>query len=332
MAGLVHSIEELVGHTPLMELDRFERQQQCCAHLLAKLEFFNPTGSVKDRAALAMIRAAEQAGQLVPGATLVEQTSGNTGSGLAAFAAVRGYRLDIFLERGATAERRLMLQAYGARLLDYKDATGERPEALRTHPWQEPEREATLAEIRAYCRRTGAYFNDQTSNPANPEAHYRTTGPEIWQDAGGKVDLLVCMAGTGGTGSGTARYLRSRNPALQVILAQPHPDSRLTQEHPDVQIIDGVLPAYGVPQEALSPYLTPAWSDGCIDVRTKEAYETARQVLRTEGLFLGTSAAAALHAAAQVGRRPENTGKNIVVILPDNGMKYLSTPMYRAVE
>ena len=311
MAGLVHSIEELVGHTPLMELDRFERQQQCGAHLLAKLEFFNPTGSVKDRG------------------TIVEQTSGNTGIGLAAFAAERGYKLDIFLERSASLERRLMLLAYGARLLDYKDATGERPEAQRTHPWQEPEREATLDEIAAYCRRPGAYFNNQAANPANPEAHYHTTGPEIWQDTEGHVDILVCMAGTGGTGFGTASYLRSRNPNLQVVLVQPHPESRLTPEHPDVQIIDGVLPAYGVPECELSDYLRPDWSDECIDVRTEEAYKTAHEVLRAEGLFLGTSAAAALHAAVQVGQRPENAGKNIVVIIPDNGMKYLSTPMYR---
>ena len=329
MAGLVHSIEELVGRTPLMELDRFERQQQCGAHLLAKLEFFNPTGSVKDRAALSMLNAAEEAGLLQPGGTIVEQTSGNTGIGLAAFAAERGYKLDIFLERGASLERRLMLLAYGARLLDYKDATGERPETQRTHPWQEPGREATLDEIAAYCRRTGAYFNNQAANPANPEAHYRTTGPEIWQDTEGHVDILVCMAGTGGTGFGTASYLRSRNPNLQVVLVQPHPKSRLTPEHPDVQIIDGVLPAYGVPECELSDYLRPDWSDECIDVRTEEAYDTAHEVLRAEGLFLGTSAAAALHAAVQVGQRPENAGKNIVVIIPDNGMKYLSTPMYR---
>lgn len=329
MAGVVHSLDELVGHTPLMELDRFERLQHCGAHLLAKLEFFNPTGSVKDRAALSMIRAAEQSGQLAPGGTIVEQTSGNTGIGLAAFAAARGYKMEIFLERGASLERRLILQAYGARLLDYKDATGERPDPAHDHPWVEPDREATLAEIAAYCRRTGAYFNNQAANPANPDAHFRTTGPEIWQDTGGKVDVLVCMAGTGGTGSGTARYLRSCNPALQVVLVQPHPDSRLTPEHLDVQIIDGVLPAYGVPQSELSDYLTPAWSDEYIDVRTEEAYATAHEVLRAEGLFLGTSAAAALHAAVQVGRRPENAGKNIAIIIPDNGMKYLSTPMYQ---
>ena len=148
-------------------------------------------------------------------------------------------------------------------------------------------------------------------------------------DTEGHVDILVCMAGTGGTGFGTASYLRSRNPNLQVVLVQPHPDSRLTPEHPDAQIIDGVLPAYDVPESALSDYLRPDWSDACINVRTEEAYETSHEVLRAEGLFLGTSAAAALHAAVQVGRRPENQRKNIVVIVPDNGMKYLSTPMYR---
>ena len=148
-------------------------------------------------------------------------------------------------------------------------------------------------------------------------------------DTEGHVDILVCMAGTGGTGFGTASYLRSRNPNLQVVLVQPHPDSRLTPEHPDAQIIDDVLPAYDVSESALSDYLRSDWSDACINVRTEEAYETAHEVLRAEGLFLGTSAAAALHAAVQVGRRPENQGKNIVVIVPDNGMKYLSTPMYR---
>lgn len=329
--GLVHSIEELVGHTPLMELDHYEAAQSCSAHLLAKLEFYNPSGSIKDRAALSMIRAAEAAGALLPGGTIVEQTSGNTGIGLAAFANIKGYRLDIFLERGASLERRLMLQAYGARLLDYKDATGERPASERNHPWEEPNREATLAEIAAFCDREGSYFVNQASNPANPRAHYETTGPEIWQDAGGRVDILVCMAGTGGTGRGTARYLREQNPDLQVVLVQPHPDSRLTAEHPNVQIIDGVLPAYGVPESDLSDYLNPSWSDAYVDVRTEEAYETAREVLRTEGLMLGTSAAAAVRAATQLGHRLENAGRNIVVIIPDNGMKYLSTPMYQTL-
>ena len=329
--NIYRSASQLVGHTPLLQPVRCNEQLHLPATVLVKLEYMNPAGSVKDRVALEMIETAEKEGKLLPGGTIVEPTSGNAGIGLAAFAAARGYKMEIFLERGASLERRLILQAYGARLLDYKDATGERPESERTHPWQEPEREAALAEIAAYCQRTGAYFNNQVTNPANPEAHYRTTGPEIWQDADGKVDVLVCMAGTGGTGSGTARYLRSQNPQLHVVLVQPHPDSRITPAHPHAQIIDGVLPAYGVPKSDLSDYLNPDWSDEYIDIRTEEAYETAHEVLRAEGLFLGTSAAAALRAAVQVGRRPEYTGKNIAVIIPDNGMKYLSTPMYHNV-
>lgn len=238
--------------------------------------------------------------------------------------------MEIFLERGASLERRLILQAYGARLLDYKDAIGLRPEAERSHPWQEPEREATLTEIAAYCRRTGAYFNNQAANPANPEAHFRTTGPEIWQDAGGNVDVLVCMAGTGGTGSGTARYLRSRNPGLRVVLV-PAP-SRLPPDAGASGCADHRRCSAGLRcagRRTVGVSDTRDWSDEYINVRTAEAYATAHDVLHTEGLFLGTSAAAALHAAVQVGQRAEYAGKSIAVILPDNGMKYLSTPMYQ---
>ena len=275
-----------------------------------------------------MIQAAEQSGALKPGGTIVEQTSGNTGIGLAAFAAARGYRMEIFLERGASLERRLILQAYGARLLDYKDAIGLRPEAERSHPWQEPEREATLAEIAAYCRRTGAYFNNQAANPANPEAHFRTTGPEIWQDAGGNVDVLVCMAGTGVQAAARRGICAAATPAAGRAGAAP---SRLPPDAGASGCADHrrCSAAYGVPEEELSEYLTPDWSDEYINVRTAEAYATAHDVLHTEGLFLGTSAAAALHAAVQVGQRAEYAGKSIAVILPDNGMKYLSTPMYQ---
>jgi len=329
MGKIFHSIDQLVGNTPLLELHNFEKANGVNAHILAKLEYINPSGSVKDRAALSMINEAESQNLLKPGGVLVEQTSGNTGIGLAAIALARGYKLEIFLECGASLERRQILQAYGATLLDYKDAIGLRPESEKVHEWKEPDREAKLSEIYAYCEKSGGYFINQASNPANPEAHYRTTGPEIWQDTDGKADILVCMAGTGGTGLGTSKYLREKNSDLKVVLVQPHPESRLTSENPNVNIIDGVLPAYGVPESDLSRYLNPSWSDEYIDVKTQQAYETARQVLKTEGLMLGTSAAAALYAAVEIGKREESEGKNIIVIIPDNGMKYLSTPMYK---
>jgi len=322
MAGLVHSIEELVGRTPLMALDRFGRQQQCGAHLLAKLEFFNPTGSMKDRAALSMLNAAEEAGLLKPGGTIVEQTSGNTGIGLAAFAAERGYKLDIFLERGASLERRLMLLAYGARLLDYKDATGERPETKRTHPWQEPEREATLDEIAAYCRRIGAYFNNQAANPANPEAHYRTTGPEIWQDTDGEVDFLVAGVGTGGTLSGAGKYLKEQNRDIKVIAVEPKDSPVLSEGHAGSHKLQGIGAGF-------VPYtLDIAVYDEVIAVTTEQAFEAARILAREDAVLAGISSGAALYAAEVIAARPENKDKNIVVIFPDSGEKYLSGSLY----
>ena len=318
MAGVVHSIDELVGHTPLMELDRFERQQHCGAHILAKLEFFNPTGSVKDRAALAMIQAAEQSGALKPGGTIVEQTSGNTGIGLAAFAAARGYRMEIFLERGASLERRLILQAYGARLLDYKDAIGLRPVAERSHLWQEPEREATLAEIAAYCRRTGAYFNNQAANPANPEAHFRTTGPEIWQDAGGKVDAFVAGVGTGGTLTGVGEVLKARNPDVKLIAVEPSDSPVLSGGRPGPHKIQGIGAGF-VPS-----VLDTQIIDEIFPVGAEEAGDTARAAAKQEGLLVGISSGAALFVALELSKRPEYAGKRIIALLPDTGERYLS--------
>ena len=308
-------ITDLIGGTPLLKLNAYIDDEAPEATVLGKLEYFNPAGSVKDRIAKRMIDDAEAAGVLKPGAVIIEPTSGNTGIGLASVAASRGYRVILTMPETMSVERRNLLKAYGAELV-LTDGTQGMKGAI-----------AKAEELAAQT--PGSFIPSQFTNPSNPKAHIATTGPEIWQDTEGHVDILVCMAGTGGTGFGTASYLRSRNPNLQVVLVQPHPDSRLTPEHPDAQIIDGVLPAYDVPESALSDYLRPDWSDACINVRTEEAYETAHEVLRVEGLFLGTSAAAALHAAVQVGRRPENQGKNIVVIVPDNGMKYLSTPMYR---
>lgn len=330
MRGIYHSVSQLVGSTPLLELTQYQKKHGLQAHLLAKLEYFNPTGSIKDRAALHMLEAAEAEGSICPGDTIVEQTSGNTGISLAAFAVSRGYRLEIFLERGATAERRIMLQAYGAKLLDYKDALGIKSREEKEAGWQEPEREATLAEIEAYCRRQKGnyFFMNQVTNPNNPKAHIQTTGPEIWRDTNGCIDILVCMAGTGGTALGLSNYLREKNPELRIVMAQPHELSRITPEHPKVQIIDGVLPFHNVPEEDVTDFMLAKIYDECVDVKTEEAFETARELARTDGLLVGTSSAAALFAAKKVAERRENARKNIVVIMPDNGMKYLTTPMY----
>jgi cysteine synthase A len=331
MSKIVYGIDELVGNTPLLELKNFEQKYDLQAHILAKLEYFNPSGSVKDRAALQMLLAAEEEGLIAPGDTIVEQTSGNTGIGLAAFAVARGYRMEIFLERGASEERRLMLEAYGSKLLDYKDALGIKTQEERKAGWQEPEREATLKEIYEYCERQDSphYFINQVTNVNNPQAHVRTTGPEIWDATDGKVDILVCMVGTGGTAAGLSEYLRGKNPDIQIVLVQPAPESRLTPEHPDVEIIDGVLPFHGVPKEDEPKFFTGHIYDDYMDVSTHQAFETARDVVKTDGILIGTSSAASLYAAKELAAKAENKNKNIVVIMPDNGMKYLSTNLFR---
>ncbi len=331
MSHIVDSLAQLVGHTPLLELVHYQQRHGLRAHLLAKLEYFNPTGSIKDRAALHMLEAAERDGRLRPGDTIVEQTSGNTGIALAAFAVPRGYRVELFLERGASLERRLMLQAYGAVLLDYKDALGVKTPEEKRAGWREPEREATLKEIEAYCRRQNGtcFFINQVTNRSNPEIHVQTTGPEIWQDTDGKVDILVCMAGTGGTALGLSTYFRQKNPDVRIVLVQPDRSSRMTPEHPHVNLIDGVLPFHGVPEEEITDFIRADLYDECFDVKAEEAFAVAREVVLTDGLFMGTSSAAALCAAARLAERPENAGKNIIIIMPDNGMKYLTTAMYR---
>lgn len=331
MGNIIHGIEQLIGNTPLIELHNFEAKHNLKAHLLGKLEWFNPSGSIKDRAAFQMILGAEQEGLIKPGDFIVEQTSGNTGIGLAAFAVSRGYHMKIFLERGASRERRLMLQAYGAELLDYRDALGMKTEEEKCHEWQEPDREATLKEIYSYCQAQAEnhYFINQVTNKHNPEAHILTTGPEIWNDTDGKVDILVCMAGTGGTAAGLSYYLKKKNPRIQMILVQPSPQSRLTPENPNAEIIDGVLPFAGVPDEDIPDFISPDTYDAFFDVSTQEAYEVAQELVKTEGLLVGTSSAAALTAAVKLAKQHENKGKNIVVIMPDNGMKYLSTNLFR---
>ncbi|MBQ9610386.1 MAG: PLP-dependent cysteine synthase family protein [Lachnospiraceae bacterium] len=327
MSKIVKNIAELVGHTPLFEFVKYEENNELKAHLLGKLEYFNPSGSVKDRAALNMIKAAERDGLLHPGDTIVENTSGNTGIGLAAFAASRGYKLTVFLEPGQSAERQKMLRAYGANLQSMMDVPGV-PEALAngtftTQFYQDA--------IQSYCdaQDTPHYFINQLANLANPGVHYDTTGPEIWEDTDGKVDILVATSGTAGTITGLAKFFREKNPDIEIVAVQADPVSRPGgSENP--QTIDGIAPFGdpGFPDGAKAPFIVGFDYDECIDVKGEDAYAIGREIAQTDGVFLGQSAAAALYAATIVAKRPENAGKNIVTMLADNGMKYLSTNMY----
>ena len=306
MPKIIRTIDQLVGDTPLVGLARYARKHECKAKILAKLEYFNPTGSIKDRAALNMIKMAERLGKIRPGDTIVEQTGGNTGVALAAFAIPRGYRVEIFLERGASPERTLMLQAYGVTLLDYKDALGTKTEAERQAGWVDPDREATVEEIEAYCQaKPGRYFMHQGVNPYNPDAHVQTTGPEIWTTTRGEVDILVVAADTGGTLQGLSTYLRQRNPNLKIVLVRPRNAAREDSEF-----------------TSQVPY------DERIEVAQRDAYATAQELIATEGLLAGASAARALWAATQVAQREENAGKTIVVVMSDNSMKHLTNPAF----
>lgn len=327
MGKIIKNIDELVGHTPLFEFTSYERKHDLKARILGKLEYFNPSGSVKDRAALNMIRYAERDGILHPGDTIVENTSGNTGIALAAFAASRGYKLTVFLEPGQSAERQQILRAYGADLKSMLDVPGV-TEALANQTFTT---QFYQDAIQAYCdaQKTNHFFINQLANPGNPDVHYQTTGPEIWEDAEGKVDILVAMSGTAGTLLGLSRYFREKNPNIYIVAVQADPVSRPGGSE-DPQTIDGTAPFGdpGFPDGAKAPFINDVHYDEYIDVNGAQAYALGREITQTEGVFLGQSAAAALWAAVQVAKRPENAGKNIVAILADNGMKYLSTNMY----
>lgn len=327
MGKIVTNIAELVGRTPLFEFVKYEEKNELKAKILGKLEYFNPSGSIKDRAALNMILAAEEEGLLKPGYTIVENTSGNTGIGLAAFAASRGYKLTVFLEPGQSEERQKMLSAYGADLRSMFDVPGV-AEALSngtftTQFYQDA--------IQAYCdaQDTPHYFINQLANEANPGVHYATTGPEIWEDTEGKVDILVATSGTAGTITGLTKYFREKNPNVQIVAVQADVTSRPGgSENP--QTIDGTAPFGdpGFPDAAKAPFIVGFDYDEVIDIKGEDAYAVGRELAKSDGVFLGQSAAAALLAATIVAKRPENEGKNIIVPLADNGMKYLSTNMY----
>ena len=315
MAKVYDSILDLVGKTPLVELKRIEEKEGLQAKLIAKVESFNPAGSVKDRIAKAMIEDAEAKGLLKEGSVIIEPTSGNTGIGLAAAATVKGYRMILTMPETMSVERRNIVKAYGAEVV-LTDGTKGMKGAI--------EKADELAkEI------PNSFIAGQFVNPANPETHKKTTGPEIWEDTDGKVDILVATSGTAGTITGLTKYFREKNPDVKIVAVQADPTSRPGGSE-DPQTIDGIAPFGdpGFPDAAKAPFIVGFDYDEYIDVKGEDAYALGREIAQTDGVFLGQSAGAALHAATIVAQRPENAGKNIVVILADNGMKYLSTNMY----
>lgn len=329
MGKIYKSIVELVGKTPLVELTNYEKNNNLEAKLYGKLEYFNPTGSIKDRAAVSMILAAEKEGKIKPGDTIVENTSGNTGIGLAAFAAARGYKLEVFLEPGQSPERAEIMKAYGVKVNYYFDLPVVGEKIKNGEPFTIDEFIGSFENYAA--SKPGHYFINQLSNPNNPGAHYNTTGPEIWEDTDGKVDIVVGMMGTAGTIHGTTKFLKEKNPDLKVYVVQPAVQSRISAENPHPNTIDGVVPfaGPGFSREGLSEFHRVVEYDEYIDVVAEDAYATGKELAQSDGIFLGQSAAAALNAATLIAKREENKGKNIVVLMADNGYKYLSTNMYK---
>ena len=308
MSKLYTSVEQLIGHTPLLELTHIEAAQQLQAKVLAKLEFLNPGGSAKDRVARAMLDDAEAKGILKEGSVIIEPTSGNTGIGLAVMAAARGYRAIIVMPDTMSIERRLLMTAYGAELVLTPGAQGMT---------------GAIAKAEELAREIpNAFIPGQFTNPANAEAHRLTTGPEIWTDTDGQVDIFVAGVGTGGTITGTGEYLKAQNPNVQVVAVEPAASPLLSQGKAGPHGLQGIGANF-VPE-----VLNTNVYDEIIPVTDQDAYETGRLIGRTEGVLVGISSGAALWAAIQVAKRPENQGKTIVVLLPDTGTRYLSTPMF----
>ena len=308
MAKIYKSIEELIGRTPLMELSNLEQKLGLNATLLAKVEALNPGGSAKDRVAKRMVEDAEKAGILKAGATIIEPSSGNTGIGLAVMAAARGYRAIIVMPDSMSMERRLLMTAFGAELVLTEGAKGMSGAIAKA--------EELAKEI------PNSFIPGQFDNPSNPAAHYETTGPEIWEDTDGKVDIFVAGIGTGGTITGTGKYLKEQNHNVRIIGVEPASSPLLTKGEAGPHGLQGIGANF-VPS-----ILDTEIYDEVITVTDEEAYEAGRMIARNEGLLVGISAGAALYAAVEVAKRPENAGKNIVVLLPDTGDRYLSTPMF----
>lgn len=301
-------ITDLIGGTPILKLNNYIALNELPANIYAKLEYFNPAGSVKDRIAKAMIDDAEAKGALKPGAVLIEPTSGNTGIGLAAVAASKGYRIILTMPETMSVERRNLLKAYGAELVLTDGAKGMKGAIAKA--------EELAQQIE------GGFIPSQFTNSANPTAHFNTTGPEIWEDTDGKVDIFVAGVGTGGTVSGVGKYLKSKNPNVKVVAVEPAGSPVLSKGVAGPHKIQGI--GAGFVPETLDTKIY----DEIIAVENEDAFATGRTLARKEGLLVGISSGAAVYAATQLAKRPENKGKNIVVLLPDTGDRYLSTPMF----
>ncbi len=308
MSNIHTSADQLIGHTPLLELTHIEKIHNLKAKLVAKLEYFNPAGSVKDRIAKAMIDDAEAKGILKPGSVIIEPTSGNTGIGLASVAAARGYRIIIVMPETMSVERRQIMKAYGAELVLTEGAKGMKGAIAKA--------DELAQEI------PGAFVAGQFVNPANPKAHYETTGPEIWADTDGRVDFFVAGVGTGGTVTGTGKFLKEKNPAVQVVAVEPKSSAVLSTGVAGSHKIQGIGAGF-VPD-----VLDTGIYDEIIAVDNDDAFAVGKEIGQREGMLVGISSGAAVWAAIEVAKRPENAGKTVVVLLPDTGDRYLSTPLF----
>lgn len=308
MAKIYTSADQLIGKTPLLELTNIEKKFGLKAKILAKLEYLNPAGSVKDRIAKAMIDAAEASGELKPDSVIIEPTSGNTGIGLASVAAARGYRIIIVMPETMSVERRQLMKAYGAELVLTEGAKGMKGAIARA--------DELAREI------PNAFVTGQFVNPANPKAHFETTGPEIWEDTDGRVDYFVAGVGTGGTITGTGRFLKSKNPDVRVVAVEPASSAVLSTG------VAGAHKIQGIGADFVPEVLDTKIYDEIIPVSNDDAFATGKEVGKNEGVLVGISSGAALWAAIELAKRPENEGKTIVVLLPDTGDRYLSTPLF----
>lgn len=308
MANIYTSADQLIGRTPILELTHIEKELSIEGKILAKLEYFNPAGSVKDRIGKAMIDDAEKSGKLKPDSVIIEPTSGNTGIGLAAVAAARGYRIIIVMPETMSVERRQLMKAYGAELVLTEGAKGMKGAIAKA--------EELAKEI------PGSFIPSQFTNPANPKAHIETTGPEIWEDTDGKVDVFVAGVGTGGTVTGVGEFLKSKNPNVKVVAVEPASSAVLSTGVAGAHKIQGI--GAGFVPEVLNTEIY----DEIIAVTNEDAFETGKLLGKKEGVLVGISSGAALWAAIELAKREENAGKNIVVLLPDTGDRYLSTPLF----